>query len=160
MRMSDWSSDLCSYDLVEYKNLLQRYHALCARLGPLPEPRVLNIDHGAQRYVLFEFDGEPAKADAPCTTPAMAWIDAPVSGASVGWSFKVAGWAFKDGAGLSGVEVLLDGKPVAKAEYGLSSPGPAVYGKSSTDPTHPDVRAGERRVGKEGVGRWRDRWWA
>src|SRR3546814_3571963 len=48
---------------VEYKNLLQRYHALCARLGPLPEPRVLNIDHGAQRYVLFEFDGEPAKAE-------------------------------------------------------------------------------------------------
>src|SRR3546814_10160100 len=92
MRISDWSSDVCSS----------------------------NIDHGAQRYVLFEFDGEPAKADAPCTTPAMAWIDAPVSGASVGWSFEVAGWAFKDGAGLSGVEVLLDGKPVAKAEYGLS----------------------------------------
>src|SRR3546814_12245787 len=69
----------------------------------------------------------------------MAWIDAPVSGASVGWSFEVAGWAFKDGAGLSGVEVLLDGKLVAKAEYGLSSPGTAVYWKISTDPQHPDV---------------------
>src|SRR3546814_19319854 len=69
----------------------------------------------------------------------MAWIDAPVSGASVGWSFEVAGWAFKDGAGLSGVEVLLDGTPVAKAEYGLSSPGTAVYWKISTDPQHPDV---------------------
>jgi 4-amino-4-deoxy-L-arabinose transferase-like glycosyltransferase len=124
---------------VEYKNLLQRYHALCARLGPLPEPQVLNIDHGAQRYVLFEFDGEPAQADEPCTTPAMAWLDVPVSGARVGRSFEVAGWAFKDGVGLSGVEVLLDGKPVAKAEYGLSSPGTAVYWKISTDPQHPKV---------------------
>lgn len=124
---------------VEYKNLLRRYHALCARLGPLPRPRVLNIDHGAQRYVLFEFDGGPAEDDAPCTTPAMAWLDVPVSGAGVGRSFEVAGWAFKDGVGLSGVEVLLDGKPVAKAEYGLSSPGTAVYWEISTDPQHPDV---------------------
>src|SRR3546814_16699594 len=69
----------------------------------------------------------------------MAWLDVPVSGARVGRSFEVAGWAFKDGAGLSGVEVLLDGKPVAKAEYGLSSPGTAVYRKISTDPQHPDV---------------------
>jgi len=124
---------------VEYKNLLQRYHALCAQLGPLPAPHALNIDHGAQRYVLFEFDGKPAAADAPCTTPAMAWLDVPVSGARVERAFDVSGWAFKDGVGLSAVEVLLDGKPVAKAEYGLSSPGTATYWKISTDPQHPKV---------------------
>src|SRR3546814_20825058 len=106
MRISDWSSDVCSSDL----------------------------DHGAQRYVLFEFDGEPAKADAPCTTPAMAWLDAPVSGASVGWSFELAGWAFKDGAGLSGVQVLLDGKPVSTDRSGGSSPGTAGYWKRYPDP--------------------------
>src|SRR3546814_19388082 len=111
MRISDWSSDVCSSDL----------------------------DHGAQRYVLFEFDGEPAKAAAPCTTPAMAWIDAPVSGASVAWSFEVAGWAFKDGAGLSGVEVLMYGKPVAKLEYGMSSPGQGVYWRISTAQPPPAV---------------------
>ncbi|HZW17966.1 MAG TPA: glycosyltransferase family 39 protein [Luteimonas sp.] len=124
---------------VEYKNLLQRYHALCQQLGPLPAPHALNIDHGAQRYVLFEFDGKPAAADAPCTTPAMAWFDAPVSGAKVERHFDVSGWAFKDGVGLSGVEVLLDGKPMAKAEYGLPSPGTASYWKISTDPQHPKV---------------------
>lgn len=143
---------------VEYKHLLQRYHALCDRLGPLPEPQVLNIDHGAQRYVLFEFDGKPAPADSPCAMPAMAWLDAPVSGARVGRSFEVAGWAFKDGVGLSGVEVLLDGKPVAKAEYGLSSPGTAVYWKISTDPQHPKVGfrarvdAGEVAPGRHWLG--------
>jgi len=124
---------------VEYKNLLQRYHALCAQLGPLPKTRALNIDQGAQRYMLFEFDGKPAKAGAACITPAMAWIDAPVAGAQVGRAFEVTGWAFKDGVGLSGVEVLLDGKPVAKAEYGLENPGAAAYWKISTDPQHPKV---------------------
>ena len=124
---------------VEYKNLLQRYHALCAQLGPLPKTRALNIDQGAQRYMLFEFDGKPAKAGAACITPAMAWIDAPVAGAQVGRAFEVTGWAFKDGVGLSGVEVLLDGKPVAKAEYGLENPGAATYWKISTDPQHPKV---------------------
>lgn len=124
---------------VEYKNLLQRYHALCKLLGPLPVPHVLNIDHGAQRYVLLEFDGKPPAAGAPCTTPAMAWIDAPVSDAQVGRTFEVAGWAFKDGVGLSGVEVMLDGKPVAKATYALPNPGAAAYWKISTDPQHPKV---------------------
>src|SRR3546814_14124661 len=88
----------------------------------------------------------------------MAWIDAPVCGASVGRSFEVAGWAFKDGVGLSGVEVLLDGKPVAKAEYGLSSPGTAVYWRISNDPQHPDVgfrthvEAGDLAPGRHWLG--------
>src|SRR3546814_16742363 len=88
----------------------------------------------------------------------MAGIDAPVSGASVGRSFEVAGWAFKDGVGLSGVEVLLDGKLVAKAEYWLSSPGTAVYWKISTDQPHPDVgfrahvQAGELQPGRTWLG--------
>jgi hypothetical protein len=69
----------------------------------------------------------------------MAWIDAPVSGAQVGRTFDVAGWAFKDGIGLSAVEILLDGKMVAKAEYGLVNPGAAAYWKISTDPQHPKV---------------------
>src|SRR5690606_32120732 len=113
---------------------------------------------GAQRYVLLEFDGKPAPEGAPCTTPAMAWLDAPVSGARVGRSFEVAGWAFKDGVGLSGGDVLLDGKPVARAEYGLSSPGGAVYGRISHGAQHPDVgvRArvdvGDVARGRHGLG--------
>ena len=29
---------------VAYKHLLARYHALCGMVGPLPPPRVLNVD--------------------------------------------------------------------------------------------------------------------
>ena len=73
------------------------------------------------------------------TAPAMAWFDTPVSGAGVGRTFEAAGWAFKDGVGLKRVEVLLDGKPVATARYGLPSPGTAAYWRISTDPNHPNV---------------------
>lgn len=128
---------------VQYKHLLQRYHDLCAMVGPLPPPRVINVDHGRQRFMLFELDRSPTAPDASahttCSTPAMAWIDQPVSGAVVGPRIEVAGWAFKDGVGLDRVEVLLDGVPVAEARYGLDSPGVAPYWKISNDPNQPRV---------------------
>ena len=37
------------------------------------------------------------------------------------------------------MEILLDGRVVAEATYGLPSPGVARYWKISTDPGHPDV---------------------
>src|SRR3546814_6734952 len=52
---------------VEYKDLLAHYHDLCARLGPLPPPRVVNVDHGAQRFLLFALPAQPTTG--PCTTP-------------------------------------------------------------------------------------------
>lgn len=122
---------------VEYSALLAHYHALCERLGPLPPPRVLNVDHGAQRFLLFAL---PAHAvTGPCTTPAMAWIDVPAIGAKVGRRFEVAGWAFKDGVGLASVEVTIDGHEVARAEYGIEMPLVASFWKISTDPQQPRV---------------------
>lgn len=122
---------------VQYKSLLEYYHQLCKKVGPLPPPRVVNVDHGHQRFLLFALPAEKSKG--PCTLPAFAWIDTPESKASTGRKFQVAGWAFKDGVGLKGVEILLDGKPVAKARYGLPSGGTAAYWKISTDPYHPAV---------------------
>lgn len=122
---------------VQYKSLLAYYHQLCKKVGPLPPPRVVNVDHGHQRFLLFALPAEKSKG--ACTLPAFAWIDTPESKATTGRKFQVAGWAFKDGVGLKGVEVLLDGKPVAKAHYGLASGGTAAYWKISTDPNHPAV---------------------
>jgi 4-amino-4-deoxy-L-arabinose transferase-like glycosyltransferase len=124
---------------VEYKNLLRRYHALCKRFGPLPPPRVLNIDHGRTRYLIFAIEPR-AKEDKPgCIAPAMAWIDAPVAGAHVGTSFEARGWAFKEGVGVRRIDVLLDGSVVARAKYGLPDPGVAAFWDDSSDPQHPDV---------------------
>jgi 4-amino-4-deoxy-L-arabinose transferase-like glycosyltransferase len=141
--LSDWGQTpvllVVGASEVPYRDLLARYHWLCAQVGPLPAPRVVNVDHGRQRFLLFALAERQAPRDAPCTAPAMAWYDTPISGASVGRTFEVAGWAFKDGVGLERVEVLLDGKPVATARYGLPSPGTAAYWRISTDPNHPKV---------------------
>ena len=122
---------------VAFRDLLAHYHALCRQLGPLPPAQVLNIDHGRQRFLLFAFDG--AKREAVCATPALAFIDAPTPGAAVGSAFDVAGWAFKDGVGVRGVEILLDGRVVAQATYGEANAGVAEFWKISTDPNHPKV---------------------
>lgn len=123
---------------VQYKHLLERYHHLCGKLGPLPPPQVVNVDHGRQRFLLFRFDSSMPTA-GNCTAPAMAWIDSPVSGQRVARSFDIAGWAFKDGVGLERVEVTLDGKPVADVAYGASQPGTAAFWRISNDPNQPRV---------------------
>ncbi|RDY66470.1 ArnT family glycosyltransferase [Lysobacter soli] len=122
---------------VKYRDLLDRYHALCGMVGPLPPPEVLNIDHGRQRFLLFALTGEPVAG--PCTTPSMAWVDSPVADARVGRRFDVRGWAFKDGVGLSNVEVTLDGKVVGQASYGREFPGLQQVWPVSNDPQHPRV---------------------
>ena len=138
----DWGDDpvllVTSPSDVPYKDLLARYHGLCAMVGPLPAAREVNVDHGRQRFLLFRME-PPHAVGAECTTPGMAWIDAPVSGAAVNRRFDVRGWAFKDGTGLERVEVTLDGRVVATARYGLNSPGTKAFWGHSTDPNHPRV---------------------
>ena len=121
---------------VAYKDLLTYYRSLCTRVGPLPPPQVLNIDHGRQRFLLFRLD---APRRGPCTLPAMAWIDSPTPGAAITRRLDVRGWAFKDGVGVARVEVLIDGRTVGDARYGLPNPGVAAYWRVSTDPAHPNV---------------------
>ncbi|MDQ3159915.1 MAG: glycosyltransferase family 39 protein, partial [Pseudomonadota bacterium] len=137
---SDWGSQpvllIVGVGEVRYRDLLQHYHALCRKVGPLPAPRVVNVDHGAQRFLLFALD---KPATGACSTPAMAYIDPPKSGARVARRFDVSGWAFRDGVGLRGVDVTLDGRVVAQADYGRVYPGAAIFWKISNDPNHPRV---------------------
>jgi hypothetical protein len=111
-------------------------------VGPLPPPTVLNIDRGRQRFLLFALP--PARVDGDCTAPAMAWIDAPSAGDAVAPRFPVTGWAFKDGVGLSRVEVLIDGQSVGDADYGIERPDVVGFWSKwrrggSTDPQQPKV---------------------
>ncbi len=124
-------------DDVEFADLLGYYHRLCDQAGPLPAPDVLSIDHGRQRFLLFALPAIP-RSNA-CTTPALAFLDAPAAASTVGSSFEVAGWAFKDGVGLRGVEVLLDRRVVTQASYGVAKPDVAGFWKISTDPNQPRV---------------------
>ncbi len=127
---------------VSYREQLQRYHDLCAMVGPLPPPNVLNIDRGRQRFLLFALPTH--RADGHCIAPAMAWIDTPAAGDTVARLFTLQGWAFKDGVGLARVEVLVNGHSVADADYGIArAEVPGFWAKwrdgGSTDPQQPKV---------------------
>lgn len=127
---------------VSYREQLQRYHDLCAMVGPLPSPTVLNIDRGRQRFLLFALPS--ARPEGECTAPAMAWVDTPEAGGAVARRFVLQGWAFKDGVGLARIEALIDGQPVADAGYGIERPEVAGFWQKwrdggSTDPQQPKV---------------------
>lgn len=122
---------------VPYRSLLAHYQSLCARLGPLPPPQVVGVDHHAQRFLLFRL--APGRAPGQCTLPAMAWIDTPAAGAALPCRFQADGWAFKDGVGVAAVELLLDGRVLARADYGQPAPHVAAYWGSDADPGQPEV---------------------
>jgi hypothetical protein len=124
------------------RDRLSGYHRLCAMFGVLPPPQVLSVDHGRKRYLLYRYD--PARARAGCVAPALAWFDAPARDALLPRRFEARGWAFKDGAGLERVQVLLDGRVVAQADYGRPMPNVAAYWRVSTDPAQPRVGFGAR----------------
>ncbi|MCR6684977.1 glycosyltransferase family 39 protein [Pseudoxanthomonas sp.] len=122
---------------LSFKDWLDYYQGLCARLGPLPPARTVMVDHGAQRFLLLRLPGGSAPG-AACVAPALAWVDRPSPGAEVPSRFEVGGWAFKEGVGLARVEVLLDGAVVAEAAYGDAYDVSSAFPRS-LDPQQPHV---------------------
>jgi hypothetical protein len=147
---------------VPLRELPARYHELCERVGPLPAPRTVGIDHGRQRFLLFALPrlGHAGPGTGDCTAPSIAWIEQPAVGAKVGRRFEVSGWAFKDGIGLHAIWVTVDGRRVGRAEYGLTSVGPKMIWRFSNDPQHPKIgyRAqldlGDLPAGRHWLGLW------
>ncbi|PJK10367.1 hypothetical protein CO614_08615 [Lysobacteraceae bacterium NML120232] len=116
---------------VRYRALLDHYRDLCRQVGAIVPTRIVNVDHGARRFILAAL---PARDVMVCATPAMAYVDAPQAGAKLVGRFVVEGWAFREGIGLEAVEVLIDGKPVARAEYGLAREGLADFWGLRSEP--------------------------
>lgn len=116
---------------------LRGYHRLCETFGTLPVPAVVSADHGRKRYLVYRL--QPGVGGAACAPPAIAWIDSPLPRSRVPARFEISGWAFKDGAGISRVEVTVDGRPMATAAYGAAMPHVRDYWKISTDPNQPKV---------------------
>lgn len=119
-----------------FRDLLTRYHAICKQVGPLPPPRVVSNDHGFQRFLLFRLPVQ--RAQGTCVAPALAWLDAPSNGDVVSGTLAIKGWAFKEGVGLSRVEVLVDGRSIGDATYGRVFDIRHTW-PDSTDPQHPAV---------------------
>jgi 4-amino-4-deoxy-L-arabinose transferase-like glycosyltransferase len=116
---------------------LRLYQDLCRKFGPLPKAQELSVDRGRKRYLLFRL---PALAAAgECVAPALSWIDRPTAKEKVSGTVRVEGWAFKEGVGIAAVDVLVDGRPVTRARYGLPMSNVAEYWQVSRDPNLPRV---------------------
>ncbi|WP_460453592.1 ArnT family glycosyltransferase [Arenimonas aestuarii] len=138
---------------------LAGYRQLCDRIGRLPAPRVLNVDHGRKRFLRFELGEGPVPALAEeCRLPALAWLEAPGHGDTLAPGDLVRGWALKPGSAITRVEVLLDGQVVAEVRPGLPRPDVATYwalapadgdtfGFSFEMPVVPGVAAGRAWLG-------------
>ena len=94
---------------------LDGYRDLCRRTGGLPPPRVVDVDHGRKRFLLFRL---PSRGSA-CSTPALAWLESPAPDAVTQGHIDVSGWALKEGVGVARVLMTLDGRVVGEASYGL-----------------------------------------
>lgn len=124
---------------VKFSALLAHYQQLCDVVGALPPARVVNIDHGARRFLLFVLPA--GRTEGECITPVVANIDVPQPGASVERRFSVGGWAVKDVVGVTKVEVLLDGRVVAVAsEAGANEWLRGFLRNASRDPRMPQVQ--------------------
>ena len=121
---------------IERGNTVSDFDPMEKQRGHSIQASLVSIDHGDQRFLLFRLPAE--KWHGPCVTPAMAWINTPQPGAVAAGVLDVQGWAFKDGAGLAGVDVLVDGKLAANADYGADYDVTRFW-KISTDPNHPKV---------------------
>lgn len=97
------------------KDRLKAYRQLCAAAGGLPPARVLNVDHGRKRFLVFRLAPEPT----PCVVPSLAWLEAPEPGQRVSGLLSLRGWALREGAGVAAVDITLDGAVVGRASYGL-----------------------------------------
>ena len=105
------------------KHRLDGYRALCRQSGGLPPPQVVNVDRGRKRFLLFRLPSP----SAGCSTPALAWVEAPAVDAAVAGRVEVSGWAIKEGVGVRRVQVTLDGRAVGDADIGMPRPDVVEY---------------------------------
>lgn len=138
-RRDDWQLLVVGPDDVKFRSLLAHYQSLCARLGALTPPETVEVDGGARHFLLLALPPDPAPA--PCVTPAVAHVDVPAEGETVGASFRVRGWAVKDGVGIERIDLWLDGRHLAQVRREYDNAWVMDFlGGISRDPAAPRVQ--------------------
>ncbi len=109
---------------------------LCALFPGLRDVGAISLDAGRRQVLLYRRD---PGASGACDYPALAFMRTPADGAVVSGSVELSGWATQDRVGVAGVEVLLDGRAIAKARYGIEDVSVRSRWPDSDDPAQPDV---------------------
>lgn len=108
---------------------------------------VLSLYAGDKAFSFYRVDAlqSPSMRRAfPCPYPIQAWIDRPEAGASVKNELEIAGWAFSEDIGIAEIELLIDGRPVARLDYGIERIDVVSVQNVRTDPSSPNLGFGLR----------------
>lgn len=91
------------------------YRDLCARLDGLQLDGQLLLHGGRKRFVRWRFAGLDADAGCrqPAALPPLGWFELPAR-LDAGSDLAGFGWVVQAGLGIEVVEVLVDGRPVAR----------------------------------------------
>ncbi|HEY2346600.1 MAG TPA: glycosyltransferase family 39 protein [Xanthomonadaceae bacterium] len=109
---------------------------LCALFPGMTDAGEVALDEGRQHFLFYRRD---PGATGRCAYPSFAFLRSPLPDARVSGALEVAGWASQDGVGVARVEVLLDGRSVALARYGIEDVEVRSQWPGSDDPRQPDV---------------------
>lgn len=124
---------------VKFSALLARFQALCAHLGPLPAPQLVDVDAGERRFAVFVLP--PGRPEGACVTPAIAHVDSPQNGDQSGPQLLLRGWAIKDEVGIARVRVHANGRVLGEARYGIENGFVEGFWRgASRDPNLPAVQ--------------------
>ncbi|MCJ7771623.1 MAG: hypothetical protein MUP22_00660, partial [Desulfobacterales bacterium] len=74
-----------------------------------------------------------------CELGVFSCLDTPKKGSVISGMVKMEGWAFKDEAGVSIVEIMINDQAAGVAHYGISRPDVKKVFSGSRDPNHPNV---------------------
>jgi 4-amino-4-deoxy-L-arabinose transferase-like glycosyltransferase len=118
---------------------------LCALFGELRYLGDFELPAGSRYFLIYagRVGSTEAQKAAPgpgaCATLPSAYLARPQRGDTVRGQVQVYGWALDDAVGVAAVEVVVDGRPVGRAEYGIPWPRVRELMPDSTDPNHPNI---------------------
>jgi len=119
---------------------------LCAIFDQLRYLGDFELPDGSRYFQIFAGrlgGGDRSAASAPgpgaCATLPSAYVARPQRGDTVRGRVLVYGWALDDAVGVAAVEVLVDGRSVGRADYGIPWPRVRQLMPGSTDPNHPNL---------------------
>jgi len=120
---------------------LRRICGLAERVTFLEQ---LDLFNGVKRFSYYRVDGINAgttsgSPEYNCPFPSQAWIDTPQAKAELSGIITVSGWAFNEDLGVRAVAVLVDGKLIGNAYYGIPRPDVAEVMNVTTDPGRPNL---------------------
>jgi len=92
-------------------------------------------------FSFYRGDGRNASgADShACPMPTLGWVDQPIAGAQIDDALRVSGWAINEGEGLASITVLLDGRPIGEANYGIAREDVVAAMTVKIDPNAPNL---------------------